>query len=70
MSDYQRDPRGFLVRIKPKTFRRGRSVWVGGHSVTTIESTGGKKHLTAPRSRWQGDTRLTAGRVKVHSKKA
>lgn len=69
MTDYKRDSRGFLVRTTPKTFRRGRIRWTGGRSVTSVDPTGGKKGLTAPRSEWVGATAHDPKRVKVHVKK-
>lgn len=30
MSDYRKDPRGFLVRIQPRQYRRGRAAWKKG----------------------------------------
>lgn len=66
--EYRRDRRGFLVRVSPKTFRRGRISWSGGRSTTANEPTGGKKKLSAPRSRWVGAKATVSKRVKLHQK--
>lgn len=67
-NEYRKDPRGFLVRIKPKTFRRGRIWWEGGHSRTTMQDSGGKKHLQVPVSKWVYSNMHDMGRVKHHTK--
>lgn len=69
-NEYRRDPRGFLVRITPKTFRRGRIHWEGGYSRTEQVDSGGKKHLIISRSKWVGNAMHDPARVKCHSKKA
>lgn len=54
MTEYKRDPRGFLVRIGPKKYRRGRIKWSGGHSETRNGETGGKKKLKVDFHYWVG----------------
>jgi len=64
--EYARDSRGFLVRVKAKTFRRGRIGWTGGHSAIERDVlTGGNKKLKRDVIKWVGAEMIYKNRVKT-----